>query len=81
MVNVLNLGPDNPEIYGVIETGKLIVEGRNLYDSESNFIRDRRRFSFEGIVLVTIIINNDNSINKNIKISANGLCQILIKNN
>ena len=69
----IKLGPDNPEIYGVIETGKLIVEGRNLYDSESNFIRDRRRFSFEGIVLVTIIINNDYSINNNIKISANGL--------
>ena len=69
----IKLAPNDPEIHGVIETGKLIVEGRNLYDSESNFIKDRRRFSFEGIVLVSIIINKDHSINKNIKISANGL--------
>ena len=69
----IKLAPNEPEIYGNIETGKLIVEGRNLYDSESIFIKDRRRFSFEGIVLVTIIINEDSSINKNIKISSNGL--------
>ena len=69
----IKLAPNEPEIYGSIETGKLIVEGRNLYDSESNFIKDRRRFSFEGIIMVTIIINEDYSLNKQIKISANGL--------
>ena len=50
-----------------------MLKGRNIYDSESNFIKDRRRFSFEGIVLVSIIINKDFTINKNIKISVNGL--------
>ena len=69
----IKLAPNEPEIYGSVETGKLIVEGRNLYDSESNFIKDRRRFSFEGIIMVTIIINEDYSLNKQIKISANGL--------
>ena len=69
----IKLAPNEPKIHGIIETGKLIVEGRNLYDSESNFIKDRRRVSFEGIVLVTIIINSDYSINKDIRISSNGL--------
>jgi ribonuclease J len=69
----IKLAPNDPEIYGSIDTGKLIVEGRNIYDSESNFIKDRRRSSFEGIVLVSIIINSDFSIHKNIKITANGL--------
>ena len=69
----IKLGPKDPEIFGRIDTGKLIVEGKNIYDSESNFIKDRRRFSFEGIVLVSMIINKDLSINKNIKITANGL--------
>ena len=69
----IKLAPNEPKIHGVIETGKLIVEGRNIYDSESNFIKDRRRFSFEGIVLVSLIINSDSSINKNIRISSNGL--------
>ena len=69
----IKLAPNDPEIYGFIDTGKLIVEGSNIYDSESNFIKDRRRSSFEGIVLVSIIINSDFSIHKNIKITANGL--------
>ena len=72
----LKLAPDEPKIYGTIDTGKLIVEGRNLYDSESNFIKDRRRFSFEGLVLVSLIINNDMSINKNIKVTSNGISDI-----
>ena len=69
----IKLAPNDPEIYGFIDTGKLIVEGRNTYDTESNFLKDRRRFSFEGIVLVSIIINSDFSIHKNIKITTNGL--------
>ena len=69
----IKLAPDQPEIHGYIETGKLIVEGKNIYDSESSFIKDRRRFSFEGIVMVSLIINKDLSINKNIKITSNGL--------
>ena len=69
----IKLGPKDPEIYGSITTGKLIVEGRNLYESESNFIRDRRKFSFEGIILVSIIINEDFSVHKNIIITSNGL--------
>ena len=69
----IKLAPKDPEIHGFIETGKLIVEGHNIYDSESNFIKDRRRFSFEGLVLVSIIINEDFSIHKNIIITAKGL--------
>lgn len=69
----LKIAPNEPEIYGSINTGKLIVEGRNIYDSESNFIKDRRKFSYEGIILITMIINQDLSLNKNFKISSSGL--------
>ena len=69
----IKLAPKDPVSHGYINTGKLIVEGDNIYDSESNFIKDRRRFSFEGIVLVTLIINKDLTLNKQLKITANGL--------
>tara|TARA_Y100000590_G_scaffold391550_1_gene468274 strand:+ start:1649 stop:3322 length:1674 start_codon:yes stop_codon:yes gene_type:complete len=69
----IKLAPNEPEIYGKVETGKMIVEGRNLYDSESAFIKDRRKYSFEGLVLISLIIYEDFSIDKNIKISFNGL--------
>ena len=52
-----------------IETGKLIVEGKYLYDSESDFIRDRRKYSYEGIAMISIVINDDLTIDKNIQLS------------
>jgi len=69
----MKLAPDEPKFYGTIETGKMLVEGKKLYDSDSNFIKDRRKFSFEGIILVSIIIHQDFTLNKDIKISFNGL--------
>ena len=73
----LKIAPGEPKIVEKFETGKLIVEGKNLYDSESSFIKERRKYSFEGMALISLSINdNDNSINKNIKISFKGLPEI-----
>ncbi|OUW95545.1 MAG: hypothetical protein CBD97_02750 [Pelagibacteraceae bacterium TMED237] len=73
----LKIAPGEPQIVEKFETGKLIVEGKNLYDSESSFIKDRRKYSFEGLALITIVINeNDKSINKNIKLTFKGLPDI-----
>ena len=59
-----------------VETGKMIVEGRKLYDSESNFIKERRKFSYDGVVMISIIIEKDFSVNKNINISTLGLTDL-----
>tara|TARA_B100000700_G_scaffold305594_1_gene379777 strand:- start:197 stop:1870 length:1674 start_codon:yes stop_codon:yes gene_type:complete len=69
----LKIAPGEPKIELKVDTGKLIVEGKNLYDSESIFIRERRKFSFEGLVLISIIINEDYSINKDIILTFKGL--------
>ena len=69
----IKLAPENPKNCGYLNTGKLIVEGKNLYDSESNFIKDRRKISFEGMILISIIINADLSINNKIMITSKGL--------
>ena len=76
----IRLAPNEPEIYGFIDTGKLIVEGRNIYDSESSFIKDRRKISFEGIILVSLIINDDFSINKKTMITSKGMPDLELKN-
>ncbi len=69
----LKIAPDKPEIYGTIKTGKMIVEGKKLYNSDTEFIKDRRKFSFEGIIMVSIIINSDYSLNRKVKITQKGL--------
>ena len=73
----LKIAPGEPKIIEKFDTGKLIVEGRNLYDSDSSFIKERRKYSFEGLALISIIINsNDNTVNKNIRITFKGLPEI-----
>ena len=69
----LKIAPGDCLIVDDIETGKLIVEGKYLYDSESDFIKDRRKYSFEGIAMISILINKDLSIDKNIQLSLIGL--------
>ena len=67
------IAPGDCAIVDDIETGKLIVEGKYLYDSESDFIRDRRKYSYEGIAMISIVINDDLTIDKNIQLSFIGL--------
>ncbi len=69
----LKIAPGEPIIQSNIQTGKLIVEGKKLYDSDSIFIKERRKYSFSGLVLISIIINDDFSIEKNIQLSAKGI--------
>ena len=38
-----------------------------------NFIKDRRKYSFEGLVMISVLINSDYSIDKNIQLSLIGL--------
>ncbi|MDC1060429.1 ribonuclease J [Alphaproteobacteria bacterium] len=69
----LKIAPGECSIVDDVDTGKLIVEGKYLYDSDSSFIKDRRRYSFEGLVMISILLNNDYSIDKNIQLSLIGL--------
>ena len=76
----IKLAPEDPKFYGFIESGKMIIEGKNLYDSNSNFIKDRRKFSFAGIILVTLLIYKDFTLHKDIRISCNGLPSHMYEN-
>ncbi|PPR46543.1 MAG: Ribonuclease J1 [Alphaproteobacteria bacterium MarineAlpha5_Bin9] len=67
------IAPGKPEISTKIETGKLIVEGKKYYNANDEFIKNRRKISFEGLVVLSIIINSDLSLQKDIMISINGL--------
>jgi len=69
----LKIAPGECSIVDNIETGKLIVEGKYLYDSDSSFIKDRRKYSFEGLVMISMLLNSDYSIDKNIQLSLIGL--------
>ena len=69
----LKIAPGDCCVVDNIDTGKFIVEGKFLYDSNSDFIKDRRKYSFEGIAMISVLLNNDYSIDKNIQLSLIGL--------
>ncbi len=69
----LKIAPGDCAIVDNIDTGKLIVEGKYLYDSDSDFIKDRRKYSFEGVAMISVLLNEDYSIGKNIQLSLIGL--------
>ncbi len=71
----LKIAPGECMIVDNIDTGKLIVEGKYLYDSESDFIKDRRKYSFEGLAMISVLINEDQSIDKNVQLTLIGLPQ------
>ena len=69
----LKIAPGDCEIIEQINTGKLIVEGKYLYDSDSSFIKDRRKYSFEGLILISLIISQDYTLDTNILLTTKGL--------
>tara|TARA_Y100000590_G_scaffold407105_1_gene497028 strand:+ start:404 stop:2086 length:1683 start_codon:yes stop_codon:yes gene_type:complete len=71
--SLLKIAPDKPEVIDKISTGKMIVEGGRTYNSESDFIKERLKYSYEGIVMITLLINKDYTLNKDIVISHFGL--------
>jgi len=71
--SLLKMAPDKPNIIQKIDTGKMIVEGKKTYNSDSDFIKARLKYSYKGMIMVTLLINKDLTINKNISISQFGL--------
>ena len=72
----LKIAPGECKVINEIETGKLIVEGRYLYESDAKFIKDRRKYSFEGLVFISIVINEDFSLDKNLYLTTKGLANL-----
>ena len=71
--NLLKIYPEEPNILSKVETGKMIVEGNKIFKSNSDFVKERVKYSYEGMILVTLLINKDFSLNKKIVISQVGL--------
>lgn len=51
------LAPGRAEIVDEVFTGRLAVDGRNIIDLESSSIRDRRRMTYHGSAVATVIID------------------------
>lgn len=54
---VSKLAPGNPEIIGQVDSGYLGVDGNYLLSADSPVLRMRRKIQKDGIIIITLIIN------------------------
>ena len=56
--DMVRLAPGEPGIIDEIPVGRLLKDGKLLIDAESRTVADRRRLSFAGIALVSMVLND-----------------------
>ena len=71
--DVLKLAPGKHEKVGVVEFGKLAIDGRTFLAGDSEIMKNRRRLRGSGVVLVSLVVNNKGVLVAPPKISAPGL--------
>ena len=55
--DVLEVTPDAGEVVGRVSAGAVYVDGRRLWDTDSEVLKDRRRLAREGVVAVVITVS------------------------
>lgn len=59
---MITLGPDKPSFLGTIPVGRMIVDGCRIVPSDSHILRSRERLMFNGMVVLTLVINEDGKL-------------------
>lgn len=60
--NVIRLAPGNPEIVDTVPTGRLALDGNTLLPIDSEVLRERRRLMREGVLLVTLVMDENGDL-------------------
>ncbi len=71
--DVLRLAPGNPEILDEVHAGRLALDGKRLVPLEGTAIRARRRATFHGSVVATIVVDAAGYLCDPPLITANGV--------
>ena len=56
--DVIRLAPGNPEIVDHVPTGRLALDGNRLLPIDSEVLRERRRLMREGVLFVTLVMDD-----------------------
>lgn len=70
--DVVKLGPDSAEKVTMVNAGELGIDGNFLLAPDCNIMKMRRKMQRDGIIIVTLILNQNNSFVINPIISAPG---------
>ncbi len=60
--NVIRLAPGQVEIVDTVPTGRLALDGNTLLPIDSEVLRERRRLMREGVLFVTLVMDEDGGL-------------------
>lgn len=59
---MVRIGPGDPDVIDAMEPGQLYKDGRLVVTPEASGVRDRRRASFAGVVVVSLVLARDGTV-------------------
>jgi ribonuclease J len=71
--DIIELSDNEPNIIDKATNGKLLVDGNQLINEESQFLKDRKNISFNGFLSVNLIVSRSGHLDKNPIIDIKGL--------
>jgi ribonuclease J len=70
---MLRLAPGEPKILAQVQSGRYAVDGRRLVPVEGDVVRARRRMTFSGVAVATVVLDEDGELIKTPQLSAPGI--------
>ena len=70
---MLRLAPGETEIIDHVQSGRYAVDGRRLVPIEGDVVRARRRMTFTGVAVATVVLDNEGELVQAPQISAPGI--------
>ncbi len=70
---MLRLAPGEPKILAQVQSGRYAVDGRRLVPIEGDVVRARRRMTFSGVAVATVVLDEDGELIKTPQLSAPGI--------
>src|SRR6185437_702174 len=78
--DLIRLAPGAPEIVDEVPSGRLYKDGRLLIDAAARTIADRKRLSYNGIVVVAMVLNDKGVLLANPEVELIGIPEVSADN-
>lgn len=71
--SMVRLAPGKAKIIDQVHAGRLALDGQRIIPLESHIIKDRMRIMYNGVIFVSVSVNEKDNRIKKLKIAAHGL--------
>ena len=73
--SVVRLAPNKAKVIDEVQAGRFAIDGSRIIPVESDVIKDRNRISYNGVVVLSLVLDHNNSIQQAPILTAHGLIE------